>query len=208
MPTSRNKGKYANHRRWIARVASGGCASTRFLLNEFYDIGRIPDWEHTISVIRSRGISATMILQSLTQLKTNYEKEAGTLVDRCDVFVHLGGKSNDTSKEVAEMIGKMGKMECLVLIAGCDPFRSRKYAAKGHKRYAWVDPHPEGRYTAKFDAEAYVRKMALVREAQLERERAIQAERRRIVARTAKRAEARKLTAMVNEGVGRTYLVG
>ena len=125
------------------------------LFGEFSNIGRIPDWDHTISVIRSRGISAVMILQSLSQLKTSYEKEAGTLIDCCDVFVHLGGKSTETNKEVAEMIGKttidnrsvtvsrggqgsysmaeqivardlidpaeigkMGKMECLVLITG------------------------------------------------------------------------------------------
>ena len=61
---------------------------------------------------------------------------------------------------------------------------------------------------AKFDAETYVRKMALVREAQLERERVIQTERRRIIARAAKRAEAKKLTAMANDGVGKTYLAG
>lgn len=66
-------------------------------------------------------------------------------------------------------IGKMGKSECHVLITGCNPFKSKKYATKEHKRYAWVDPHPEkrpdGKYKAKFDAEAYVRKHAKLREA-------------------------------------------
>lgn len=217
--------------------------------DEFYNIGRIPDWDHTISVIRSRGISATMILQSLTQLKTNYEKEAGTLIDCCDVFIHLGGKSTDTNKEVSEMIGKttidnrsvtinrgaqgsyslaeqivardlidpaeigkMKKMECLVLITGCDPFRSKKYATKEHKRYSFIDPnpakHPDCRYKTKFDAEGYVKKCAKIREAELERERVIMAERRRLVNRAVKRAEAKKLTALVNEGVGRTWFVG
>lgn len=217
--------------------------------DEFYNIGRIPDWEHTISVIRSRGISATMILQSLSQLKTSYEKEAGTLIDCCDTFIHLGGKSTDTNKEVAEMIGKttidnrsvtinrgsqgsyslaeqivardlidpaeigkMGKMECLVLVTGCDPYRSKKYATKEHKRYCYIDPHPtkhpDGKYESKFDAEGYVRKHAKLREAEMERERAIQAERRRLVSRAVKRAEAKRLTRMVNDGVGETYLVG
>ena len=72
-----------------------------------------------------------------------------------------------------------------------------------------MDPHPEkrpdGKYKAKFDAEAYVRKHAKIREAELERERAIQSERRRLVDKAVRRAEAKKLELLVNDGVGETW---
>ncbi len=67
-----------------------------------------------------------------------------------------------------------------------------------------LEERPEGKCRAKFDAEAYVRRHAKIREAELERERAIQSERRRPVDKAVRRAEAKKLELLVNDGVGET----
>ena len=55
---------------------------------------------------RSRNIGITIILQSMSQLESKYDKKAQTIVDCCDTTLFLGGKSNSTNKEIAEMIGK------------------------------------------------------------------------------------------------------
>lgn len=79
---------------------------TRCLLDEFANIGKIPNFEKLISTIRSREISATIILQSLSQLNSIYKEDAETIIDCCDSFVFLGGKSTKTTKSISEMIGK------------------------------------------------------------------------------------------------------
>lgn len=78
----------------------------RCLFDEFANIGKIPDFEHLISTIRSRGISCMIILQSLTQISAVYKDNAETIIDCCDSFVFLGGKSTKTTEQVAKMIGK------------------------------------------------------------------------------------------------------
>lgn len=75
-------------------------------LGEFANIGTIPQIEETIAVTRSRNIGITIILQSMSQLESKYDKKAQTIVDCCDSTLFLGGKSNSTNKEIAEMIGK------------------------------------------------------------------------------------------------------
>lgn len=77
-----------------------------FIFDEFANIGMLPDIEKTVAVTRSRNIALSIILQSISQLESRYDKDAKTIVDCCDTLVFLGGKSNDTNKEIAEMIGK------------------------------------------------------------------------------------------------------
>lgn len=77
-----------------------------FIFDEFANIGTIPDIEKTIAVTRSRNIGISIILQSLSQLKSRYKDDADTIVDCCDTTLFLGGKSNSTNKDLAEMIGK------------------------------------------------------------------------------------------------------
>lgn len=77
-----------------------------FIFDEFANIGTIPDIEQTIAVTRSRNIGISIILQSVSQLTSQYDKKAQTIIDCCDTTVFLGGKSNSTNKEIAEMIGK------------------------------------------------------------------------------------------------------
>ena len=78
----------------------------RCLLDEFANIGRIPKWEKLIATIRSREISASIILQSQSQLKAIYKDSADTIVGNCDTTLFLGGKETTTLKEMSEMLGK------------------------------------------------------------------------------------------------------
>lgn len=75
------------------------------MFDEFANIGRIPDIETTIAVIRSRNIGMSIILQSGVQLETTYDKKAQTIIDCCDTTVFLGGKSPSTNKEIKETVG-------------------------------------------------------------------------------------------------------
>ena len=75
------------------------------ILDEFANIGRIPDFEILISTIRSRKISASIILQSLAQLNSIYDKAADIISDNCDTFLFLGGKGK-TLKDISELLGK------------------------------------------------------------------------------------------------------
>jgi len=76
------------------------------IMDEFANLGKIPDWEIMISTIRSREISASIILQSMAQLRNIYDKAADIISDNCDTFIFLGGKGKDTLKEVSEILGK------------------------------------------------------------------------------------------------------
>ncbi len=78
----------------------------RCLLDEFANIGQIPKFEKLIATIRSREISASIILQSQSQLKAIYKENADTIVGNCDSFLFLGGKEKTTLKEVSEILGK------------------------------------------------------------------------------------------------------
>ena len=78
----------------------------RCLLDEFANIGQIPKFDKLIATIRSREISASIILQSQSQLKAIYKDSADTIVGNCDTTLFLGGKESSTLKEMSEMLGK------------------------------------------------------------------------------------------------------
>ena len=78
----------------------------RCLLDEFANIGQIPKFEMLIATIRSREISASIILQSQSQLKAIYKDNADTIVGNCDTTLFLGGKEKTTLKEISEILGK------------------------------------------------------------------------------------------------------
>ena len=77
-----------------------------FLLDEFANIGQIPNLEIYVSTMRSRKISVNIILQNLTQLKTIYKNSWETITGNCDSLLFLGGKEQSTLKYISEMIGK------------------------------------------------------------------------------------------------------
>ena len=145
----------------------------RFMLDEFANMGVIPDADKKLSVMRSRNISASIVLQSISQLDKNYKDTKETIIDNCDSLLFLGSKSNKTNKEIAEQIGKatvhntavteshgqqgsyseadqilgrylidpaeIGRLErdeCLVLITGLYPYRSKKYRLEAHPRFS------------------------------------------------------------------------
>ena len=78
----------------------------RFLLDEFANIGQIPQFDKLIATIRSREISASIILQSKSQLKAIYKDNADTIEGNCDTTLFLGGKEKTTLKEMSEILGK------------------------------------------------------------------------------------------------------
>ena len=81
-------------------------AHVRCLLDEFANIGLIPKFEKLIATIRSREISASIILQAQSQLKAIYKDNADTIVGNCDSTLFLGGKEKTTLKELSETLGK------------------------------------------------------------------------------------------------------
>lgn len=79
----------------------------RFILDEFYNTGRIPNFENILSYARSFGIGISIILQSLDQIKEMYEKSWGTVLDNCSTFLYLGGiRHFDTLKYISDLLGK------------------------------------------------------------------------------------------------------
>lgn len=78
----------------------------RFLLDEFANIGQIPKFEKLIATIRSREISACIILQAQSQLKSIYKDNSDTIIGNCDTMLFLGGKETGTLKELSEILGK------------------------------------------------------------------------------------------------------
>ena len=78
----------------------------RFLLDEFANIGLIPKFEKLIATIRSREISASIILQAQSQLKAIYKDNADTIIGNCDSTLFLGWKEKTTLKELSETLGK------------------------------------------------------------------------------------------------------
>ena len=174
-----------------ALVRYGGAlpVPVMLLMDEFANIGRLPDVEKMVAVVRSRNISMAFGLQSLSQLKSAYKDDAATIVDCCDTMLFLGGKSTDTVKEISESVGKetvatitynesrgasasstrnwntverdlmqpaevakLPRDEAIVLIAGADPLRDRKYAIERHPRWSSVYPgHPGALYQSPFD---------------------------------------------------------
>lgn len=78
----------------------------RFLLDEFANIGQIPNFDKLIATIRSREISASIILQTKSQLKSIYKENADTIVGNCDTTLFLGGGEETTLKDISEVLGK------------------------------------------------------------------------------------------------------
>lgn len=78
----------------------------RCILDEFANIGQIPKFDKLIATIRSREISASIILQSKSQLKAIYKDNADTIIGNCDTEIFLGGKEKSTLKELSEILGK------------------------------------------------------------------------------------------------------
>ena len=76
------------------------------LIDEFANIGQIPKFEKLIATIRSREISASIILQSQSQLKAIYKDNADTIVGNCDTTLFLGGQEKTKLKEMSELLGK------------------------------------------------------------------------------------------------------
>lgn len=164
------------------------------LMDEFANIGRLPDVERMVAVVRSRNISMAFGLQSLSQLKAAYKDNAATIVDCCDTLLFLGGKSNETAKEISESVGKetvstvtwnesrgqsasstrnwstlerdlvqpsevarLPRDEAIVLIAGANPLRDRKFDIEDHRRWREVYPgHPGASHRLPFDYSEYM----------------------------------------------------
>ena len=154
----------------------------QFILDEFANIGTLPDIDRTIAVARSRNISIMILLQSLSQLKARYDDATSKVIqDCCDTLLFLGGKSNETNKALSDAMGqqtidqltfnrsygdkashtknfqrqsralmdaaeiaKLPRDQALVLIAGTDPLRDKKYPLERHRRYRYIDPGHKG----------------------------------------------------------------
>lgn len=158
----------------VALERHGGSLPTHvhFVFDEFANIGELPNFEQTISTVRSRNISCSVIVQSFAQLEKRYREGAEIVKDNCDTTLFLGGKAVKTNKEISEMIGKetvsamtvndsrgqgasttrnrqiverdlmqaseVGRLprdEAIVLIAGANPIRDKKYRLEKHPRY-------------------------------------------------------------------------
>lgn len=78
----------------------------RFLLDEFANVGQIPNFDKLLATMRSYKISATVILQSLGQLKTLYKDEYGSIIGNCDTLIYLGGNDEETTKYISGCLGK------------------------------------------------------------------------------------------------------
>ena len=78
----------------------------QFLMDEFANVSLPDDYDKILSVMRSRGVSVSIILQNLAQLKALFEKQWESIVGNCDEFVYLGGNEKETHKYVSELLGK------------------------------------------------------------------------------------------------------
>ncbi len=78
----------------------------RFIMDEFANLGEIPNFERIIAYVRSMGMSLVVILQTLSQLKTHYEKSFETITGNCSTQVFLGGAEESTTKSISERLGK------------------------------------------------------------------------------------------------------
>ena len=86
----------------------------RVIADEFANIGQIPQFDKLIATIRSREISASIILQSQSQLKAMYKDSADTILGNCDTTLFLGGKEKTTLKEMSELLGRK-PLTCITL---------------------------------------------------------------------------------------------
>ena len=77
-----------------------------FVMDEFANVSLPDDFDKILSVMRSRGVSVSIILQNLAQLKALFEKQWESIVGNCDEFLYLGGNEQSTHKYVSELLGK------------------------------------------------------------------------------------------------------
>ena len=84
----------------------GGSLPVHFLMDEFANVSLPDDFDKILSVMRSRGVSVSIILQNLAQLKALFEKQWESIVGNCDEFLYLGGNEQSTHKYVSELLGK------------------------------------------------------------------------------------------------------
>lgn len=156
----------------------------RCLIDECANIGQIPNLEKLIATIRSREISACLILQAQSQLKALYKDHVDTIIGNCDTLLFLGGKEESTLKNINASLGKetidafntsvtkgnqeshgqnfqklgrdlmtideiqtMDSSDCLCLIRGVAPFRSKKFNLSGHKNFRYTkDANPKNEF--------------------------------------------------------------
>lgn len=78
----------------------------RCIMDEFANLGEIPNFKKVVSYVRSMGMSLNVIVQNLTQLKANYEKTWEIITGNCDTQIFLGGKEETTTKSISESLGK------------------------------------------------------------------------------------------------------
>lgn len=153
----------------------------RFMLDEFPNIGQIPNFETYVATMRSREMSANIIIQNISQLKSLYEKTWETITGNCDSLLFLGGTEQSTLEYLSKKIGKttidhrsinesrgatgsysmnyqivardlitpdeiemLGVDQCLLLMRGERPFKSRKYDVTKHRHYNVTSDHEEG----------------------------------------------------------------
>ncbi|MDY4501197.1 MAG: type IV secretory system conjugative DNA transfer family protein [Lactobacillus johnsonii] len=93
---------------YVADHIHGGSLNVpvHFLMDEFANVSLPDDFDKILSVMRSRGVSVSIILQNLAQLKALFEKQWESIVGNCDEFLYLGGNEQSTHKYVSEMLGK------------------------------------------------------------------------------------------------------
>ena len=116
----------------------------RCLIDEMANIGQIPNLEKLIATIRSREISACLVLQARSQLKSIYKDNADTIIGNCDSQIFLGGSEPTTLKELMsrDELAVMNGSKCILQLRGVRPFLSDKYD---------LTQHPNFKYTADFD---------------------------------------------------------
>ena len=92
----------------VANFKYGGKLKTpvRFIMDEFANLGQIPDFDKVIAFVRSMGMSLNVIVQNLAQLKAKYEKTWEVITGNCDSLLFLGGKEESTLKSISEQLGK------------------------------------------------------------------------------------------------------
>ena len=138
--------------------------------------GLIPKFEKLIATIRSREISASIILQAQSQLKAIYKDNADTIVGNCDSTLFLGGKEKTTLKELSETLGKetidlyntsgkelmsqdeitvMDGSKCIFQLRGVRPFLSDKFDITKHKNYKLLEDYDKKNL---FDIESYMKR--------------------------------------------------
>ncbi len=95
------------------------------LLDEFANIGKIPDFDQLIATMRSRRVSVTVVLQSLSQLKNRYRDSWETIVGCCDSLIYLGTQDQETRQYISRMLGKT-----TIIVDGKSKTRSSRSASR------------------------------------------------------------------------------